>query len=45
MSKTSKRFGMEINVETGEISKVELPDLIEETPIIEEIIPNDPETV
>jgi hypothetical protein len=45
MSKTSKRFGMEINVETGEISKVELSDIIEETPINEEIICNDSETV
>ena len=45
MSKLSKRFGMEINVQTGEISKVQLPDLIEENPINEEIISNDPETV
>ena len=46
MTKTTKRFGMEINVETDEITKVELPDFIEEeTPIIEEVIPNDSETV
>jgi len=45
MSKASKRFGMEINVQTGEITKVDLPDLIEETPIIEEVIPNDPEAL
>jgi hypothetical protein len=45
MSKTSKRKGMEINVETGEVTIVDLPDLIEETPIIEEVIPNDAEAL
>lgn len=41
MTKTAKRKGMEINVETGEVTLVDLPDI----EIIEEIIPNDPETV
>jgi len=45
MTKTAKRKGMEINVETGEVTLIDLPDLIEETPIIEEVIPNDTETV
>jgi hypothetical protein len=30
---TKKRFGIEINVETGETTKVDLPDQIDETPI------------
>ena len=30
---TKKRFGIEINVETGEITQVDLPDQIDETPI------------
>jgi hypothetical protein len=30
---TKKRFGIEIDVQTGEITKVDLPDEIVETPI------------
>lgn len=30
---TKKRFGIEINVATGEITKVDLPDQPDETPI------------
>ena len=35
---TKKRFGIEINVATGEVIQVELPDLIEEEvlPVVEE---------
>ena len=36
MKKVMKRFAMEINVETGEVTKVELPEIeIEEVEILE----------
>jgi hypothetical protein len=30
---TKKRFGIEINVATGEITEVEVPPFVDETPI------------
>jgi hypothetical protein len=30
MTKKSKRFGVEVNVETGEVTQVELPEVIDE---------------
>ena len=38
MTKKTKRIGMEINVETGEITEVELPDI----EVIEEVIDESP---
>lgn len=36
MKKVTKRFGMEINVETGEVTRLELPEIeIEEVEILE----------
>ena len=40
MKKKIKNFGMEINVETGEITKVELPEVeVEEIEVIDEAAP------
>jgi hypothetical protein len=40
MKKKIKNFGMEVNCETGEVTKVELPDVeIEEVEIVDETAP------